>query len=90
MLVNGDDGTTLNHHLVCIIISLSNIPVLEGNDVFAEHIQTRGLVCSANGLKVFPYLIEQLLRVVLIPLGPVLPVNVMLCSISQVRWRSRS
>ncbi len=76
MLLNGDDGPMLNHHLVCIIISVGNILVLEGDDVLLEHILTRGLACSANGLKAFVNLNKGLLRVFLIPLGLVLPVKV--------------
>ncbi len=53
MLVDGDDGVTLNHHLVGVIVSVSNILVHEGDNVLAKHVQTRGLVCSVNGLKVF-------------------------------------
>ncbi len=50
--------------------------MLEGNDVLKEHIQTRGLACPTNGLKVFADVGEGLFRVFLIPLGPVLPVEV--------------
>ncbi len=78
MLVNGDDGAMLDHHLICVIVSLSIILVLEGEDVLTEHIQTRGLVCSANDLKVFTNLSDQLLWVFLIPLGPVLLVEVII------------
>ncbi len=46
--------------------------------MLSKQIQTRGLVCSANGLKVFTNLDGGLLRVFVTPLGPVLPVKVVI------------
>ncbi len=43
-----------------------------------KYVQTRGLVCSADGLKILVNVGEGFLGVFLIPLGPVLPVEVII------------
>ncbi len=50
----------------------------EGNHVLLEHVGTRGLACSLYGLEILSNVGEGLLRVFVIPLGPVLPVKVIL------------
>ncbi len=76
MLLDGDDGALLDHCLVCFIISLGKVVVPEEDNVLTKHIQTRGLACSSDGLKILANVGEGFLGVFLIPLGPVLPVEV--------------
>ncbi len=52
--------------------------MLEGNYVLLEHVGTRGLACSLYGLEILLNVGEGLLRVFVVPLGPVLLVKVIL------------
>ncbi len=76
MLLDRDDGTLVDHCLVCIIVTLSFVLVPDGNYVLSEHVGTRGLNCSSNGLELLTNVGEGLLGVFIIPLGPVLPVKI--------------
>ncbi len=76
MLFDRNIGTLLDYHLVrvapepyCLIL------VLEGNNVWMEHVGTRGLVCSTKGLNILPDVCEGLLGICRIPLGSVLVVE---------------
>ncbi len=72
MLLDGDDGGALDHHLVryCLVL------VHEGDNMGMEHVGTWGLVCSTKGLKILTDVCEGLLRVCSIPLGSVHAVEV--------------
>ncbi len=78
MLVNRDDGAMFDHCLVCVIVTMSNVPVNEGNDVLSEHVGARGLACSLEHLEVIAYVSEGLFWVFLVPLGPVLLVEIII------------
>ncbi len=78
MLLNGNDRASFYHGLVGIIVTLGLVPMLEGNYVLSEHVGTRGLACSLYGLEILSNVDKGLLRVFVVPLGPVLPVKVVL------------
>ncbi len=78
MLLDGDDGTLIDHHLFSIVATLSFVLVPEGYYVSLENGGTRGLVCSSNGFEILVNVGEGLLWVFIVPLGPVLPVKVVL------------
>ncbi len=67
MMLDGEDRTPLYHCLVrvpaCFIL------VDQWDNVRTEHVGTKGLVCSSEGLKVLPDVSEGMLGVSMIPLG---------------------
>ncbi len=78
MLLNGDDKAMLDHCLVCVIVTMSNVTVNEGNDVLLEHVGARGLAFSSEGLEVIACVSEGLFWIFLVPLGPVFQVKIII------------
>ncbi len=76
MLLDGDDRASFYHGLVGIIVTPGFVLMPERNYVLSEHVGTRGLACSLYGLKILADVNERLLWVITVPLGPVLPVKV--------------
>ncbi len=76
MLINRNDRASFYHALVGAIGTRGFILVPQGYYVSMEHLGTRGLACSLDGLEVLLDVSQGLFWVFVIPLGPVLPVEV--------------
>ncbi len=64
MLLDGDDRAPFYHLLVRVLKEPVGLILMDkGNNMWKEHIGTRGLVCSLDRVKVLPYVSEGLLGV---------------------------
>ncbi len=78
MLVDRDDRASFYHGFVGIIEALSFVLVPEGYYMLSKHVGARGLAFSSNGLKIHFDVSEGLFWVFVVPLGPVLPLEVVI------------